>query len=229
MSHKPRRVDKHKRKPMPNFGGLSSVLRKYWDPSKSTRDNYREIGLVSQLNGYTKAIVKEEDPLELYHNPEDPFNEDCPIDFSEALPGGKPSADGKVSYEATTDPEELAKLKRSIPAGYGIIERDAEGNIINVIVPDAMDGVNEPEPAEAKTEAVQELEALAGIRYEKVNKPSEDSQVYLQRLLDKHGGNLHKMHMDLKLNWLQYTPGQLRKRFIRFKPFLTYPPGVVIE
>ncbi|KAJ1960246.1 Nucleolar protein 16 [Dispira parvispora] len=209
---------------------LDPIVRKHWDPTLTARQNYRKLGLVSKLNGPDRNPVKVERPLDLYNNPEDPFNEECDIDFKSAVDAEKQNAVHPDSLEAflgrppaktTADPDVLQKFSPDCIVGYGIIERDDEGNVIKVTLPDEQESEgDEPAPTPAKTELIRELEEHAANVQVVERAPPRPERQALQKLIAKHGDDYESMAMDIKLNVLQRAPGDLRRRCERYRRYL---------
>ncbi|KAK9719970.1 Nucleolar protein 16 [Basidiobolus ranarum] len=109
-------------------------------------------------------------------------------------------------------PEEIS---RHLGPGQGLIERDEEGNVINIIVgkdPNEFDSDEEFPSVPAKTDVVRALEEQAanGLKIERHQ--SQGEVRWIQELIDKHGDDYDGMFRDRKLNVNQQTASQLRKK-----------------
>ncbi|KAJ2450095.1 Nucleolar protein 16 [Coemansia sp. RSA 2336] len=130
---------------------------------------------------------------------------------------------GGTVKEPAQQPQEETEddIKKSIPQGYGLIERDDDGNIINVILPDEpqdpLDSDYEPEPVKAKKEGAQILEKYSQ-EYEtrKDRWMSQGERKILQAFIDKHGDNYQAMFWDQELNKQQLTARQLQKKIEKY-------------
>ncbi|KAJ1980780.1 Nucleolar protein 16 [Dimargaris verticillata] len=217
----------------------NAVLNKHWDNKLSARKNYEKLGLVAQLNGHARNPEKTVETPELYHNPADPFNEACDIDFQDAveaeanapapLTGGVAHWQESESEDAkaSTDSANVSLLQQLGRSNLGLIERDADGNITKVTVADPNNTTDkdawkrwEPTPTVAKTDVVRELEkqaaAVAPAQYIMTSSQVE----YLERLISKYGENFEAMARDIKRNNLQRTPGQLRRLYAKYQQHL---------
>ncbi|KAF9996248.1 Nucleolar protein 16 [Entomortierella chlamydospora] len=128
----------------------------------------------------------------------------------------------EVKDEAEVEENEqmtLEELAETLTEEQGIIQRDDDGNIINIIVGKAktkeeIDEMMERdvEPVKAKTDVVRALEAQAANVLKKERYQSEGEVVWAAQLVEKYGDNYEKMFWDRKLNPNQQTVAQLKKR-----------------
>ncbi|KAJ1731985.1 Nucleolar protein 16 [Coemansia sp. Benny D160-2] len=177
------------------------LLRDKWDKSLTVSENYRNLGLVSRLNGISGGIVKN------------------------VIPAHQEKTDdtAAVAGEDGGDPEESteAALKKSIPRGYGLIERDEAGNVINVIMPDEeanpLDSDYEAEDVPATKEGARILEEYANMAHQKKERwMSVGERRILQSFVDAHGTDYSAMFWDKDLNKQQLTKRQIQKKIERF-------------
>ncbi|KAJ2711696.1 ubiquitin conjugating enzyme Ubc7/UbcP3, partial [Coemansia sp. Cherry 401B] len=113
-------------------------------------------------------------------------------------------------------------LRKSIPAGYGIIERDDAGNVVNVIMGDEprdpLDSDYEVEPVAPKAEGARILEQYA-LEHQHTRRDrwmSVGERRKLQMFIDKHGTDYSAMFWDSELNQQQLTKRQLQKRIEKY-------------
>ncbi|KAF9348451.1 putative lipase atg15 [Mortierella sp. AD094] len=140
-----------------------------------------------------------------------------------------PSLNGVTGGIEVKDEEELEEneqltleeLAETLSEEQGIIQRDDDGNIINIIVGKAktkeeidemMD--RDVEPVKAKTDVVRALEAQAANVLKRERYQSEGEVLWAAQLVDKYGDDYEKMFWDRKLNPNQQTVAQLKKRII---------------
>ncbi|KAJ1675692.1 Nucleolar protein 16 [Spiromyces aspiralis] len=192
------KISKKRKNPLKRatFAG-HPLFKDEWDPKQTLARNYRKMGLVAKMNGVAGGIEK------------DIF--------------AKPTADDKdSSLAAATQGDHISEedLKKLIPEGYGVIERDSEGNIVKVIMPeehqDPLDSDYEVDPVPAKTGAVKALEDLANNAEKRKRWMSVGERHAIQDLIDAHGHNYRAMFWDNKLNVNQYTERQLEKMVKRY-------------
>ncbi|KAJ2849216.1 Nucleolar protein 16 [Coemansia brasiliensis] len=130
----------------------------------------------------------------------------------------------EVTHQSQEEEEKEEKeedIKKSIPQGYGLIERDDDGNIVNVILPDEpqdpLDSDYEPEPVKAKKEGAQILERFSQEYETRKNRwMSQGERRILQKFIDKHGENYKAMFWDQELNKQQLTERQLQKKIEKY-------------
>ncbi|KAL1947723.1 hypothetical protein VTO73DRAFT_13447 [Trametes versicolor] len=147
-SHKPvhhsRRAKKILKKQPPIRG--PQVLQEAWDPRKTVRQNYEALGLVSTLTptasgGTEKPLISHPD-----HDDEE---------LAESQPEASTSAAASTSQPSGAS---------GLPKGYGKIIRDADGNIVDIVLGDDDD------------EATEEAEAMEE-ELEGIPDPSADDQL----------------------------------------------------
>ncbi|KAJ2234453.1 Nucleolar protein 16 [Coemansia sp. RSA 1722] len=118
-----------------------------------------------------------------------------------------------------TEPTEK-DLKKAIPQGYGIIERDEQGNVVNIIFPeeeDPLDSDYEVEKVEPKGNAAKILEEFANTHEDRQERwLSVGNRRILQTFIDTHGDNYEAMFWDSKLNKQQLTKRQIEKKIKQY-------------
>ncbi|KAJ2004191.1 Nucleolar protein 16 [Coemansia thaxteri] len=173
------------------------LLRDKWDVKLTVSENYRNLGLVSRLNGVSGGIVKNIIPT---GDDED----------------GKEDLAGRFREDMTEE-----ELRKAIPQGYGIIERDDQGNVVNVIMAaepaDPLDSDYEEAPTAPKKEGARILEEYANtMDGPKERWMSVGERRKLQELVDKHGDNYEAMFWDKELNLHQLTKRQIQKKVLKY-------------
>ncbi|KAI9064320.1 hypothetical protein FKP32DRAFT_1570565 [Trametes sanguinea] len=179
-SHKPvhhsRRAKKLLKKQPPIRG--PQVLQEAWDPRKTVRQNYEALGLAATLNPVESGGTERK--LSAH-----PAHEEQPEASSSSAPStSKPAA------------------ANGVPKGYGKIIRDADGNVVDVVLNDE----DEEEDAEAMEEVLDE-----------VPDPTEDDQaagwVGLGSDPRKHSPESAGTHVVQALEHLSETRGGRVPRF----------------
>ncbi|KAJ2901193.1 Nucleolar protein 16 [Coemansia aciculifera] len=173
------------------------LLRDKWDVKLTVSENYRNLGLVSRLNGVSGGIVKN------------------------ILPGDKNADTDDVSGRFREDMTE-AELRKAIPQGYGIIERDDDGNVVNIIMAaepaDPLDDDYEVEvDSKPKKEGARILEEYANTMDGKKERwVSVGERRKLQDFIDRHGEDYDAMFWDKELNLHQLTKRQIQKKIEKY-------------
>ncbi|CAG8500037.1 7886_t:CDS:2 [Acaulospora morrowiae] len=105
------------------------------------------------------------------------------------------------------------ELKKTLGPDEGIIERDEQGNVINVIIGKGHEEEDtEIKPAPAKTDVVKALEEQASKVYKHEKYQSEGEKRFCEELISKYGDDYQSMFRDIKLNVYQHTEAQLKKK-----------------
>ncbi|KTW29398.1 hypothetical protein T552_01351 [Pneumocystis carinii B80] len=102
------------------------------------------------------------------------------------------------------------------------ILRDDQGNIIKVIYGkkyDFDDELNEiaMENRKAKTQVIEELKNKIKNNIKSDRKPSQNEINFLNKLIERYGDNVDAMAKDIKLNPMQQTAADLRRRISKLK------------
>nr|CAG8475936.1 10380_t:CDS:2 [Entrophospora candida] len=154
------------------------IIASNWNKKETLRQNYKRIGLLTSLNRVAGGIEK------LY-----PDNVEEEKDR------------GKIEYDDNNNKEELKKV---LGPNVGIIERDDEGNIVNVIIGEdedeneVFDKKIQPEPA--KTEIVKALEEEASKVFKHEKYQSGGEIEFVKKLIERYGEDYDAMFKDIKLN-----------------------------
>ncbi|CCG82988.1 Ribosome biogenesis protein Nop16 [Taphrina deformans PYCC 5710] len=100
-----------------------------------------------------------------------------------------------------------------LKANEAIIKRDADGNVAEIIYSSVA-----AKPESALPETTDVVKALEQRALEEKLTPREASQgelEWLRRIIAKHGGNYEKAARDFKLNPMQQTAANIKKRAIK--------------
>ncbi|KAJ6093468.1 hypothetical protein N7486_008757 [Penicillium sp. IBT 16267x] len=193
----------------------NAIIAENWDKNLTLTQNYKNLGLLHKLN--------------------------APTGGRERLPGTEDDADASHSLQI----RDSGKAAAQIELGEIRVERDPEtGNIIRVIREDEQievagrlrrraNPLNDPlndienkvldfQANSSGTDVVKKLERQANLEgvAEKVKKPRHLSTreiEWVSRLVEKHGDDLMAMVRDRKLNPMQQSVGDLRRRIDKWK------------
>ncbi|KAH8821814.1 putative nucleolar protein 16 [Xylogone sp. PMI_703] len=189
------------------------IIAANWNQKETLTQNYRRLGLASRLNAATGGIEK-------------------------LRPGDSATSTTKRLAITNVIPKEIAPKEARI-------ERDANGKIIRVVHEDSAekrrernplndqlndiedkeefqgfdddDGQEEGEGGE-KNEIVQQLEELASrVPEKKPRKQSTREQEWIERLVGKYGDDYRRMARDMKLNPMQQTEGDIKRRVEKWR------------
>ncbi|KAG0317381.1 Nucleolar protein 16 [Dissophora globulifera] len=174
-------ANKHKKKV--NITG-NKIIRDNWDTSKTLRQNYARLGLLTSLNGVTGGIeVKDEE--ELMDNEQKSLEE-----LAESL----------TEEQGIIQRDDAGNIVNVIVGKVKTKEEIAEFMLRDVA------------PVKAKTDVVRALEAQAANVLKTERYQSEGEVVWAAKLVEKYGDDYEKMFWDRKLNPNQQTAAQLKKR-----------------
>ncbi|KAG9284649.1 hypothetical protein G9A89_004691 [Geosiphon pyriformis] len=118
----------------------------------------------------------------------------------------------------TLSQQKVELLRKVLGPNEGIIQRDQDGNVINVIIgrtreeeeEEVFDQVMEPTPA--KTDVVKALELQAQNFGKPETHQAEGEKAFARKCIAKYGDDYQAMFRDIKLNTYQHTATQLRKK-----------------
>ncbi|KAJ7582616.1 ribosome biogenesis protein Nop16 [Mycena floridula] len=217
------------KKMKPIRGPASETLRGLWNNRKTVKQNYASLGLIHNLNPSLAGGVEvtqvfaEKDVVE---SPSEPVasTSTIPSDTIPSIPKGygKIIRDeaGKVLGVEFAE-EEKEETAGSDGEGVDAVMEPADGILDKWVV-----GMGGPATSRSQT-AVKSLESIsvttsnskntisASITGVGARHASVGEKAYLQRLLDKYGGNISAMAKDRKLNSEQRTEAQLRRALNR--------------
>lgn len=185
----------------------NAIIAANWNQKETLTQNYRRLGLASRLNAATGGIER-------------------------LRPG-----DSLTPTEARLAINNV--VAKEIAPKEARVERDESGKIIRVIHDDSAESrqarnpLNDPlndiedkeefqgfddVPSGEKNEIVQQLEEMASrVAEKKPRKQSTREQEWIERLVNKHGDNYAKMARDMKLNPMQQTEADIRRRVTKWK------------
>ncbi|ROT39224.1 ribosome biogenesis protein Nop16 [Sodiomyces alkalinus F11] len=196
----------------------NNIIAQNWNKKETLTQNYRRLGLAARLNGPSGGEEKT---------------------IKQVLQARQ---EGK-RLKPALDPLMIDPTAKAV-VGEAKIERDADGNIINIqyIGPDGKprkktprdNPLNDPlvdmeyaseeeeedddEDPENKTEVIRLLEEEASRPVEK--KPrhqSEREREWVERLVARHGDNFAAMARDRKLNPMQQTEADIARRIRKWQ------------
>lgn len=215
------------------------VIAANWDKSQTLTQNYKRLGLASKLNKHTGGIERKADDvdqLEAGHGGRPRRRrDDDPLSIVGHRKAGEQSAMGEAKIER--DPETGAILRiieapaaKSNPLNDPLNDLDSDeddgqvqrgwartGNQHGNIEEGEFEGFGDDDE-ENKTEVVRELEAAASRPAKKYKrKQSENEVAFIEELVRKHGDDVGKMARDMKVNYMQRSEGDLKKRIKKWR------------
>ncbi|ROV92635.1 hypothetical protein VPNG_09885 [Cytospora leucostoma] len=203
------------KKPLNPLG--NSLIAKNWNKKETLSQNYRRLGLAAKLGKATGGT-----------------------DRAGSTAGGPTAAQDPLAVTPTSGAKAQIRTVR--------VERDADGKITRVLhrhnplndplneieesegddddsndnKGDEWTGVEDDEDENKETKIVDLLEEEANRPTEKHKRhQSEREREWIEKLVAKHGDNTAAMARDLKLNPMQQTESNIRKKFEIYKENLS--------
>ncbi|CEL04689.1 Putative Nucleolar protein 16 [Aspergillus calidoustus] len=195
----------------------NAIIAENWDRKLTLTQNYRRLGLVHRLNAPSGGSEKRKTENG-FEEPEDSLHIKGSVDAVV-----KNAAVGETKVER--DPE-TGKILRVIRADEEEIEiagrKHRRANPLNDPLNDLSDEDDNlnPQPKKSASHIVQQLERQANKEGQAPKKPRHQSkreEEWVTRLIEQHGDNYAAMARDRKLNPMQQTPGDLRRRIENWK------------
>ncbi|KAJ5892084.1 uncharacterized protein N7473_008312 [Penicillium subrubescens] len=191
----------------------NAIIAQNWDRDLTLTQNYKKLGLLHKLNAPTGGKERI------------PGRSDLTEKSNSLFINGSAVAAAQIDLGETKverDPE-TGKILRVIH-DYDEIEvagqKRRRNNPLNDPLNDLSD--NEDTPVVSASKVVQQLERQADMegQGEKAKKPRHQSTregEWVSRLIEKHGDNISAMVRDRKLNPMQQSEGDIRRRINKWK------------
>ena len=209
---KVRRKPKSKKKILSNH-----IIAENWDKSQTLAQNYRRLGLTERLNSVTGGVERKAG--------ED--RKDDPL----SIEGKRRKANEVIELreaKITRDPKTGAILSvlggdegRPNPLNDPLNSLDSESDDE---VEDRYDQHGSVRPyaatgtTQATTEVVERLEDEASRPAAKYRRKQTEGEIaFIEELVRKHGDDYHAMSRDMKVNYMQRSEGDLKKRIKKWR------------
>ncbi|KAI9925526.1 hypothetical protein ASPWEDRAFT_41637 [Aspergillus wentii DTO 134E9] len=197
----------------------NAIIAENWDRKLTLTQNYRRLGLVHRLNAPTGGSEKRPTKTGVEVQPKDSLH---------------------IRGSGTADAQEFAlgetKVERDPETGKIIrVVRDEDNievagrtisraNPLNDPLNDLSDGESraQPQKKNKNSDVVQKLEIQASKEEKSVSqkKPRHQSQretEWITRLVERHGDNIGAMVRDRKLNPMQQSEGDIKRRLRKWR------------
>jgi nucleolar protein 16 len=197
------------------FTSLSTVLTlRIRNKEETMTQNYRRLGLVARLNGATGGSEKKLHQTKAECQP-------LKIQSSEA----SIVTEARVERDADGNITRVISGKKSRPNPLGDLLNEFDNDSDEDMGQDEPEGDYQDEwggiedkDGEEATDVVKQLEAEAAVPEEKAQRHQPDRErEWLARLVERHGDDIQAMVWDRKLNPMQQTAGDIRRRLKMFK------------
>lgn len=216
------------------------VIAAAWDKSQTITQNYKRLGLTSKLNKHTGGVERKADDdeqLEAGYAGRTRRNQDADaLSIVGSKKGDAMAALGEARI--VRDPETGAILEvitdetnkpRANPLNDPLndLESDSEGEEPNsrawTRTGNQHGNIEEGEfegfgNDDGKTDVVRQLEIRASMPAKKYKRKQTENEVaFIEELVKKYGDDVGKMSRDMKINYMQRSEGDLKKRIKTWK------------
>ncbi|KAI9368176.1 ribosome biogenesis protein Nop16 [Aspergillus egyptiacus] len=195
----------------------NAIIAENWDRKLTLTQNYRRLGLVHRLNAPTGGSEKRktEDGLE---EVQDSLHIKGSVDAVV-----KNAAVGETKVERDPETGKIIRVIRSNDeevevAGHKVRASNPLNDPLNDLSDD--EDSSKPKSKNPMNDIVRQLEQQAkeaGSVPKKPRHQSKREEEWIMRLVERHGENYAAMARDRKLNPMQQTEGDLRRRISKWK------------
>jgi nucleolar protein 16 len=209
------------------------IIAANWDKSQTITQNYKRLGLTSKLNKHTGGYERQADNAEQLEAGHEGRTRKRHDDDALSIAGHKQAAALAALGEAriVRDPETGAilevietKAPKANPLNDPLAELDESedeekdglpawtrrGNQHGNIEDGEFEGFGDDD---GKTDVVRALEARASMPAKKYKRKQTENEVaFIEELVKKYGDDVGKMARDIKINYMQRSEGDLKKR-----------------
>ncbi|KAK3114699.1 Ribosome biogenesis protein Nop16 [Teratosphaeriaceae sp. CCFEE 6253] len=219
-------VSKARRKPKSKKLHLQNpIISANWDKTQTLEQNYKRLGLTSKLNKHTGGIERKAEDVERARDEA----EDGAVKRKDDV-----LAIGSIRRSQTIDVQE-ARIERDPETGRilrviesGQVKANPLNDPLNELDSEDEDdeGLNQHASANlayysgesTKTEVVRRLEMEAS-KPKATHKPkqSENERAFIVELMAKHGDDYGAMMRDTKINYMQRSAGDLKRRVKKWR------------
>lgn len=225
-------INKVRRKPKSKKRILSNhIIAANWDNTQTLAQNYNRLGLTARLNKNTGGVEKTVSILEKQREEEE--EEGTPGVHPHGLVIGSGSKRSKHTMEVQEveverDPK-TGKILRVLSTSdskanplndpLNDLESDSEASQNGVFDQHANPTSTQPSAAaSSKTDVVKKLQEQADRPVEKYQrKQSEGERDFIEELVRKYGDDYGRMARDMKINYMQRSEGDLKRRVKKWR------------
>ncbi|KAL0253060.1 hypothetical protein SLS55_010510 [Diplodia seriata] len=212
-------ISKVRKKPKSKKRVLNNpIIAANWNKHETLTQNYRRLGLTTKLNAVTGGVEKTANNLDTPHNaaaplavnPKNRANVSAAKTAEARIERDPETGEMRLVDDGSTRPNPLNDPLNELDADeaewQGITEHDAP----------AVDPATAGKSANAVVRQLEELAASGGKR-KAPRKQSEREVEWIERLVGKYGDDYGKMSRDMKLNPMQQTAADIKKRVEKWR------------
>ncbi|OCL06769.1 nucleolar protein 16 [Glonium stellatum] len=193
------------------------IIAANWNQKETLSQNYRRLGLSAKLNHTTGGTEKTASTISSATPASESSNTVDKFHIPSAAPKTLAPLDARVERDPVT-----GKILRVLDDPNASKKPNPLNDPLNDLEDSDLEEwtgfANVPTKNPSATTVVQQLEAqaLSGVR-KAPRKQSAREQEWIQRLVEKYGGNYGAMFRDRKLNPMQQSEGDIKNRVKRWK------------
>lgn len=223
-------ISKVRQKPKSKKRILSNpIIAANWDKDQTLAQNYKRLGLTARVNKITGGIERKVSDVSCEVDDETDANIKDTLNITNSSKRGEKLDITEAKIER--DPETGRILRvfdgsetRSNPLKDGLNELDSDSDD-GLYSLENQHGNTDRRAEKAsttdsagKTETIRELEKEANkpvMKYKR--KQPEGERVFVEELVRKYGDDYEKMARDMKINYMQRSAGDLKKRIKKWR------------
>ncbi|KAK4634129.1 Nucleolar protein 16 [Fulvia fulva] len=219
-------INKVRQKPKSKKKILTNpIIAENWDKSQSLAQNYTRLGLTAKLNKNTGGVERKvSDVLDETARAGDALHianaskRKEQLDVSEAKIERDPET-GKILRVLDDGRNTVRSNPLNDPLNH-LDSDDSEDEVLNHRNQHATDGFGGAagDDEESKTETVRRLEEAANRPAKKFKRRMPDGEVeFVEELVRKYGDDYGKMARDHRINYMQRSEGDIKKRIKKWR------------
>ncbi|KAL4903904.1 nucleolar protein 16 [Aspergillus multicolor] len=192
----------------------NAIIAENWDRNATLTQNYRRLGLLHRLNAPTGGSEKRKTEKGLEEV-------SSSLHIKGSVDAMKDAAISEMKVERDPETGKIIRVIRKEDDQVEVAGRKVRSsNPLNDPLNDLSDDNSEAKPQgkKAANSIVQQLEIQAdNVAPKKPRHQSTREGEWIERLVARHGDNFAAMARDMKLNPMQQTAGDLRRRINKWK------------
>ncbi|KAK3077974.1 hypothetical protein LTS18_008766 [Coniosporium uncinatum] len=200
-------LQKVKRKPKSKKTLINNpIIAENWDNRLTVHQNFKKLGLAADLHNPTGGVERNAHTLAESNASSKRFA------INPKLPTQIQPGEARIKRDLETGEVHVieAKAPKPNPLNDPLLDMDKDE--------EEFEGFDDEPNTSNKTDVVKQLEVMAANEAPaKPRKQSEREQEWIQRLVEKHGDDCEAMFRDTKLNVMQQSVGDIKKRVKKWK------------
>ncbi|EKG20538.1 Ribosome biogenesis protein Nop16 [Macrophomina phaseolina MS6] len=208
-------ISKVRKKPQSKKKVLNNpIIAANWNKHETLTQNYRRLGLTTKLNAVTGGVEK------TAKSADTPNTVAAPLAVNPKVATAIKTAEARIERDPETGEVRLVEDgKRTNPLNDPLNELEEEEAEWQGITEHDAPAVDPATAGKSDNPVVRQLEAhaLSAAKRKAPRKQSEREVEWIERLVNKYGDNYGKMSRDMKLNPMQQTEADIRRRVKKWR------------